>query len=236
MDDIDKSAIFVSNNYEDFTDCKNKNQFHPDIKELLGTTEIIYQRILPAAINLSKKTIQQIEEYHERIRTFADIAVKSFTWDIQKESKGILMFLDVPYSRENPDEREFLTLTFAKTYSIERPDFISVIIPNNVSIGNGIFIKFGNISKNEFGKNSIELEKRNPIQIHFENCNDEYCVARIVNGFAFDETTNEKVDIFQKFLEYGQIFFLFIYPDGSHKSVAVPLFSFKEQYKEIKTE
>lgn len=62
----DVSAIFISNNIEDFTDGKNKNDFHPDIKETIGGIPITYERVLPAALNVSKAIIQEIEEYRKK--------------------------------------------------------------------------------------------------------------------------------------------------------------------------
>lgn len=60
----ESSAIFVSNNFTDFTDGINKSEFHPDIRELL-TEEINYERLLPQALNLSTEIIKQIEEYNK---------------------------------------------------------------------------------------------------------------------------------------------------------------------------
>lgn len=158
------------------------------------------------------------------IKAAADAAVKVFTWDLQKvPGKGTLMFLDVPYMRDGQDSSEYLTLTVAKDETQNRPAFISVIVPSNVVQSNGIFIKFGN----------EELEKGEPVRLHFEACHDDICTARIIDGYAIDEETKEKVDIFQKFLNFRRVYFLFIYPDGTHKSVAVPLFSFQEQYKKL---
>ncbi|MES2544594.1 MAG: hypothetical protein V4548_06905 [Bacteroidota bacterium] len=161
---------------------------------------------------------------NDKVNKLADAAVKSFTWDIETMEKGTLMFLDVPYLLENIETPEFLTLTVAKDKSKERPKFISVIIPNNIVRSNGIFIKFAN--------EKMELEKGNPIRLPFENCDDEICTARIMNGFASEEN-GTNVDLFDKFLHFNHVLFLFVYPDGSHKSVAIPLFSFKEQYKKL---
>jgi hypothetical protein len=167
----------------------------------------------------------------DSIKAEANAAVKVFTWDIQKEERGTLMFLDVPYQRDNSDSIEYLTLTVAKDKTKQRPEFISIIIPNNVVQSNGIFIKFANsVTKN--GERTMELEKGNPIRVNFEKCNDETCTVRIINGYA-NYDNGDKEDIFEKLLTFDHVLFLFVYPDGSHKSVAVPLFSFKEQYKNL---
>jgi hypothetical protein len=164
------------------------------------------------------------------LKDLADAAVKMFTWDIQKEKNGILMFLDVPYRRDNQDTTEHLSLTVAKTYSQERPDFISVVVPDNVSQNNGIFIKFARTVSQK-----PEFEKGQPLRIPFESSDSEKqtFTARMIGGYATDEKAAQKVDVLQKFMEFDHVFLLFIYPDGSHKSVAVPLSSFKKQYNAL---
>jgi len=167
----------------------------------------------------------------DSLKAAADAAVKVFTWDIQKAERGTLMFLDVPYQRDNFDSTEYLTLTVAKDKTKQRPEFISIIIPSNVVQSNGIFIKFAK-SVTKDGERTMELEKGNPVRIQFEKCNAETCTARIINGYA-SQDNGEKEDIFQKLLDFDHVLFLFVYSDGSYKSVAVPLFSFKQQYKAL---
>lgn len=169
----------------------------------------------------------------DSIKALAEAAIKSFIWDIEKSDKGTLMFLDVPYTRENHDSAEYLSLIVAKNKSEKRPEFISVIIPNNIVQSNGIFVKFANTVTKKGKDREMVMEKGNPKRINFERCNNEDCTARIIGSYLTDEKTNEKIDIFQNFLDFDYVLFLFIYPDGSHKSVAVPLFSFKQQYKTL---
>jgi hypothetical protein len=189
------------------------------------------------SINAIGKQVQtSYTKNPDSVRVLADAAIKVFTWDIQKEDKGTLMFLDVAYQRsEKDDSLEYLTLTVAKDKTKNRPAFISIIVPNNVSISNGIFIKFGNTITDKDSNRTIKLEPGNPLRIPFEQSNPQkdYYSARIIDGYAINEDTKEKIDIFQKFLSSDHVYFLFIYPDGSHKSVGVPLFSFKKQYKNI---
>lgn len=168
---------------------------------------------------------------NDNIKSTTDSIVKIFTWDIEKVDKGSLMYLDVPYQRDNADSTEYLTLTVAKDTASLRPAFISVIIPNNIVQSNGIFIAFAsNVTSN--GQRSMKLEKGTMVRINFESCNDETCTARIINGYASSDDGTQQ-DIFKNFLHYDHVLFLFVYKNGSHKSVAVPLFSFKEQYKNL---
>ena len=170
---------------------------------------------------------------NKEIIALSNEAVKSFTWDIQKTEKGTLMFLDVPYKQDNKNELEYLSLTIAKVKYKNRPDFISVIIPNNIVQSNGIFIKFAKSVKFKNEKRNVELGKENPIRINFEKCGKADCTARIVDGYVIDKINGKKVDIYQNFFEYDFVIFLFVYSNGSNKSVSVPLFSFKNQYKTL---
>ena len=144
-----------------------------------------------------------------------------------------MMFLDVPYTRDGQDSAEYLTLTVAKNKSAERPEWISVIIPDNIVQSNGIFIAFANTIKTPEGDAKMELEKKSTKRIAFEGCSKGTCTARILGGYLKDEKTGEQQDILEEFLDYDHVLFLFTYADGTHKSVAVPLFSFKQQYQKL---
>jgi hypothetical protein len=54
-----------------------------------------------------------------------------FVWDVEDLPKGRMMYLDVPYTVDG--KTEYLSLTVAKETSNERPSFISVIVPNDLS-------------------------------------------------------------------------------------------------------
>lgn len=170
---------------------------------------------------------------NSEIEGIANTALKIFTWDIEKRDEGNLMYLDVPYARKDNSDFEYLTLTVAKANSSNRPEFISVILPNNIDTANGIFIHFANSVESKNGEMKMELVKGNPVRITIEKCMFDFCTARLVGGYLTVESTGKKIDIFEKFLTFDHGLFLFVYPDGSNKSVSVPLFSFKEQYKAL---
>lgn len=166
------------------------------------------------------------------IESQANFAVESFKWDIEKPAKGFIMFLDVPFKRENQRTLEYITLTVAKDKTKERPDFISIIVPNNILQSNGLIIAFTyrNISDKNAG---ILIHKERLIKIEFEKCNSQDCTARIVDCFAIDQETNNKYDTFNDFLTADQLLIILVYPDKSHKSIMIPLFSFRKQYNDL---
>jgi hypothetical protein len=165
------------------------------------------------------------------IQAFADSIIKSFTFDLQTEEKGTMMFLDVPYMREGQDSADVLTLTVAKDKNKPRPAFISIIVPSDVDSVNGIFIEFANGEKVD-GKWTEKLTG-NAVKVPFEKFNGQYRTARIWDGYATDAETKKQVDIFKGFMDNDNVFFLFLYPDGSHKSVGVLLKPFHDQYKKL---
>ena len=165
------------------------------------------------------------------IRALADSAVKLFTWDIKKEDKGTLMFLDVAF--DHGGKTEYLSLTVAKDKSKDRPVFISVIVPSDINQDNGIFMTFAKSVKRASGESNLEIAKDLTVRLNFEKCDNRDCIARIINSYADDKESNKKVDILKSMLAYDHVLFLFLYADGGHKSVAVPLFSFKAQYKTL---
>ncbi|MBK9687516.1 MAG: hypothetical protein IPO65_07020 [Saprospiraceae bacterium] len=179
---------------------------------------------------LSATTYSQNQD---SINAIIDEAIKAFSWEIETSDKRTLMLTEVSFRRDNQDKDEYLSITVGKNKAEKRPEFISVIIPNNIVRSNGIFITFATTEISEAGEIQMELQKDNPKRINFATCNDEVCIARIYDGYVTDEKTNEKTDIFQKFLDFDRVLFLFIYPDKSHKSVYVPLGMFKDQYMSL---
>lgn len=125
----DSSAIFVSNNVDDFTDGKNRDEFHSEIKALLNHADITYQRILPAALKLSKEIIIQIDEHHKHEVWLNCISFKCMTsWCVESESHIPIGYLDksikVNYEseeRRDPNQQE---LFFAEMPRIKREDKI----------------------------------------------------------------------------------------------------------------
>jgi len=58
-------VYFVSNNWQDYTDEKDKDSFHPEIEKLLKGVKIEYERVLPRALKLTEDSIVELEKYLE---------------------------------------------------------------------------------------------------------------------------------------------------------------------------
>ncbi len=163
-------------------------------------------------------------------KALADSAIKLSTWEIQPQPDGELMFLDMPY--KNMDKISYVTLTVSKKTKMERPDFISVIVPGGITDTNqGIYIAFANDTIIN-GKRDLAIAKDQRVHLKFENVNSEFCTARIIGGYSFNKETRKSSDIYRYFMNYDYVLVLF-YDLMGHKTVVAPLGRFKKQYKAL---
>lgn len=185
--------------------------------------------IIACSPNLPKKGSQEL--------ALAVSLDSMFAWDIEKQPSGALMYLDVPYLRQidcDTCKVEYLTLSVAKYDSLTRPHWIALILPNKIVREEGLFLFFKKSGLKADPK-AMQDSTENSVRVKFEEGHTETFTARFKNGFALDEN-NRKVDIYQKFLSYDRIYFMIFLPDGGHKTIAVPLHHFKEQYAELEKE
>ena len=151
-----------------------------------------------------------------------------YVWDIRPEINGAMMFLDVAYQTTDSCVTDFLTMSLAKHKCRSRPDWIAVILPDNILRKEGVFLFFEEKKKT----NSESKKAKWSIRVNLDERTNDTFVVRLKDGFAMDEN-NQKVDILSKFLESDKVYFMIFYPDGKHKTIALPLKYFKKQYKEL---
>lgn len=222
------SIIFISNNIEEYTDGKNLNELHPHLKNIFNPIDIKFERVLPAALNISKKIIAQIEHLNIELAKFAE---KQFIWDIDKRENASLMFLDVQYYNKQKEQSDFLTLCVGKEVGSDRPKFLSFILPSYLNQENGIFLYFANNKIDEETNNfKIETDSKSIVRIYFEDINKETCTARIRNGYSTNEESGLIIDVFKKLLESDSIFVMYFNEDLTPQTISIPLFSFRQQY------
>jgi hypothetical protein len=219
-------AFFISNNIEEYTDGKNSKDFHPQLTPLLNGVNIQFERILPAALNISKNIITQMQKFFIKL---AEYAVEEFTWDLHIDEKGMAMFLDVRYHNKYKQQEDCLTIGINKVNGQDRPRFISFILPNYLNKENGIFLFFTKIEADDPAK-EIKADERATIRLRFESETEDTITARIRDGYSKDDETGIISDVFQSFLEFDHIFVMYYNDDLSPQTISVPLFTFRQQY------
>ena len=151
-----------------------------------------------------------------------------YFWDVKPELTGALMFLDVAYQTCDSCVTDFLTMSIAKHKSRERPDWIAAIFPDNIIQEEGVFLFF----RNSNAENNQSTEEESSIRVNLSEHKKDTYIVRLKDGYALDEN-NQKVDILKKFQESDMVYFMIFLPDGGHKTIALPLKTFKKQYKEL---
>lgn len=151
-----------------------------------------------------------------------------YVWDIKPEIDGALMFLDVAYQTCDSCVTDFLTMSVAKHKLRKHPDWIAVILPDNLLQKEGVFLFFDE-KKDAKSKSEKSIWS---IHLDLEKQSNNTFVVRLKDGFAVNEN-NQKADILQKFLESETLYCMIFYANGQHKTIAVPLKFFKKQYQKL---
>lgn len=173
---------------------------------------------LVACSSANKKETKVITEKNKSTSNLPNKVDSLFAWDIETLPKGIMMYLDVPYTVDG--KTEYLSLTVAREATNERPTFISVIVPNDLDDSGVIEMIFTN--------KNYSLSQA--VYANLDNCKEDFCAFRMNNAYAVDKAKKE-VDVIRNFLTYDVVYFNFVRRNGSKSSVSVPLHSFKELYK-----
>jgi hypothetical protein len=119
-------------------------------------------------------------------------------------------------------------MSIAKHKSRIRPDWIAVILPDNIIKEEGVFLFFRNSNE----ENNQSTEEEITIRVDLSEHRKDTFIVRLKDGYALDEN-NQKVDILKRFQESDMVYFMIFLPDGGHKTIALPLKNFKKQYREL---
>lgn len=150
-------------------------------------------------------------------------------WDTQETGKGMLMYVDVPFS--DAGKTDYITLVVSKISGNLRPEFFSFMVPKNVNKDKGITICFAK-SVSKYGRKELQPDRFTNAHLFFESCEQGACKSKVLGGYTFNERS-ERLDLYQDFLNYDYLSVYFTKQDGSQMTVSLPLSSFKEQYARL---
>jgi len=150
-------------------------------------------------------------------------------WDTQETGKGMLMYVDVPFS--DAGKTDYITLVVSKTKGNLRPEFFSFMVPKNANKDKGITICFAK-AVSQYGHKELQPDRFTNTHLFFESCEQGACKSRVLGGYTFNDRS-ERLDLYQDFLNYDYLSVYFTKQDGSLMTVSLPLSSFKEQYARL---
>ncbi|MDD3527373.1 MAG: hypothetical protein PHX39_10540, partial [Bacteroidales bacterium] len=101
-------------------------------------------------------------------------------------------------------------------------------IPAGIERNIGVMINFGKNVKKEYGYSS-ELSGE-PLMAPCTHCDEQRCYVDFQEGYAGNEGSGNKTDLFASFNEFDTIIIFFMYPDGRQANLMIPLESFRKSY------
>ena len=173
------------------------------------------------SLSCRRKPVQHEPDWVEKLDSL-------YVWDIKPELDGALMFLDVAYQTCDSCVTDFLTMSVAKHKMRKHPDWIAVILPDNIVQEEGVFLFLDQKKETDLTSEKSKWS----IHLGIEKQTNNTFIVRLKDGFAMNEN-NQKVDILQKFFESETLYCMIFYANGEHKTIAVPLKFFKKQYQEL---
>lgn len=125
-----------------------------------------------------------------------DIGAKLFPWRAKCIEVGCLISIDVlrgisgeATPPDVKDVREYITINVAVARASKQVDFISFQVDPRASRDTGIYIGF--MTSSGSGKDYKLTRDEGLTRLHFEQCTDQFCTARVVSG---DAGTLERFD------------------------------------------
>ena len=153
--------------------------------------------------------------------------VTDYQWDITRNDSVATMQMDVPFDNQS-GKFDTLLLVIEKNNQQQRPSRMRLQIPAGIERNIGVMINFGKNVKKEYGYSS-ELSG-GPLMAPYTHCDKQLCYVDFQDGYAGNEGSGNKTDIFASFNEFDTIIIFFMYPDGRQASLMIPLESFRKSY------
>lgn len=159
-----------------------------------------------------------------------DALAQLWTWDVECQEKGCLMFLDIAHGEGA--EPEFLTITVAVNRKSKDVAFISFIVPNGADLDKGLAIGFTNSNQRADGQWDMQLAEGSTRVLKFEGCREDFCTARAVGGIVPATVDAAASDLLAAFLNNRNVLF-FYWVGGERRKAAATLANFHSQYATV---
>ncbi|MDY0137957.1 MAG: hypothetical protein RBS36_12375 [Thiomicrospira sp.] len=156
--------------------------------------------------------------------------VTDYQWDIARNDSMATMQMDVPFDNQS-GSFDTLLLVVEKSNQQKRPARMCLQIPADAERNIGVMINFGKTVKKDYGYSS-ELGGE-PLMAPYTHCDELMCFVDFQDGYAGNEASGNKTDIFASFNEFDTIIIFFMYLDGRQANLMIPLESFKKTYPQL---
>ena len=153
--------------------------------------------------------------------------VTDYRWDITRNDSMATMQMDVPFDNQS-GRFDTIFLVVEKNHQQQRPSRMRLQIPAGIERNIGVMVNFGKNVKKEYGYSS-ELSG-GPLMAPYTHCDKQLCYVDFQDGYAGNEGSGNKTDLFASFNEFDTVIIFFMYPDGRQANLMIPLESFRKSY------
>lgn len=168
---------------------------------------------------------------------FAQNGVQAFRWDTQCQEKGCMLFLDVLHgaagettSPDPKDSRQYISLMVAVDRSTSKPAYLAFHFPPDADPKQGFFVAFASDAQSN-GHRAVEPDKASLMNLGFDSCDSDSCVARLREG-KVDDGKGGLIDLLQVFNKNDHLWLMYT-RKGKPIRTMIPLDPYRAAYQHM---
>lgn len=175
--------------------------------------------------------------FHMTSRAHAQDISDAFKWDVKCEARGCMLFLDVLHGAagqtppDPKDSHQYISVMVAVDRVTRSPAYLAFHFPPDADERQGFFVAFAKDQQIE-GKWQVKPDTK-PLQLGFDSCDKESCVARMKEGKVLDEKGGF-IDLLQSFQQEDHLWLLYT-KGGQPIRTLIPLGPFRSAYQHVLT-
>jgi hypothetical protein len=168
---------------------------------------------------------------------FAQNIGQAFHWDTQCQEKGCMLFLDVLHgaageaSPPDPkDSKQYISLMVAIDRETRKLVYLAFHLPPDADPKQGFFVAFAS-DRQSNGQVTIEPDKASLMNLGFDSCDADSCIARLREG-KVDDGKGGLIDLLQGFNEKDHLWLMYT-RKGKPIRTMIPLVPYRTAYRHV---
>jgi hypothetical protein len=162
---------------------------------------------------------------------------QAFHWDTQCQEKGCMLFLDVLHGAagqttppDAKDSKQYISLMVAIDRATRKSAYLAFHFPPDADPKQGFFVAFASDTQSN-GQITIEPDKASLLNLGFDSCDSDSCVARLREG-KVDDGKGGLVDLLKDFNEKDHLWLMYTRKKKPIRTM-IPLDSYRIAYQHL---
>ena len=160
-----------------------------------------------------------------------------FRWDTQCQQKSCMLFLDVLHGAagevtppDPKDSKQYISLMVAVDRTTRKPAYLAFHFPPDADPKQGFFVAFASGTQTN-GKISLQPDKASLMNLGFDSCDADSCVARLREG-KVDDGKGGLIDLLQGFDEKDHLWLMYT-RKGKPIRTMIPLDPYRTAHRHV---